>query len=144
MYLAGPIAGLTYGDANEWRQGVADIMPDHVHCLSPLRGKDFLSDDEEIQTSEYSFHPLTTDKGLTRRNMFDINRSRIIFINLIAAKTVSIGTMIELGALKSQTGKLIILAMEEGNIHDHPMVRELADYVVPTIGEAITIAREIV
>lgn len=145
LYLAGPMAGLTYDEAGDWRLYVASRMPHYIKCLSPLRGKDFLAKHESITTGQYTFHPLATDKGLTRRDLFDVNRSRVVLMNLLGAKSVSIGTMIELGAIKFQTGKLVVVAMEpEGNLHDHPMVRESADYVVNTLDEAIDIVRIIV
>lgn len=145
MYLAGPIAGLTYSGATGWREYVAERMPRYVHCLTPLRGKDFLAAHEKIETGEYVNHPLATDKGLTRRDMFDVKRSRIIFINLLGAERVSIGTCIEIGAIKFNTGKLVILLMEEeGNVHDHPMIREMADYVLRSLDEGIAVARAII
>lgn len=37
----------------------------------------------------------------------------------------------------------IILVMEDGNVHDRAMVRELAGYVVPTLDQAIEVAKAI-
>ena len=41
VYLAGPITGLTYDGATDWRHAVAaDLNSVGIKGLSPMRGKD--------------------------------------------------------------------------------------------------------
>jgi hypothetical protein len=43
VYLAGPITGLTYEGATEWRNVAAEKLDsDKIETLSPLRGKNYL------------------------------------------------------------------------------------------------------
>ena len=51
---------------------------------------------------------------------------------------------VEQGALAALRGKINILLMEDGNVHDHPMVRELADYIVDDVDDAIHLVRAII
>jgi hypothetical protein len=134
VYLAGPIAGLTYEDANKWREEFQQDLPEFIHCLSPTRFKNFAAG--RIGTQPYNIHPLSTDKGLTRRDLFDVERSSAIIVNFLDTERVSIGTCIEIGAKGVLDGRLMIMIMEKDNCHDHPMIREIADYVVTSVKEA--------
>ena len=52
VYLAGPITGLSYGAARQgWREEMKKLLPDHVHPMSPMRGKDFLLDEIALTSS---------------------------------------------------------------------------------------------
>lgn len=135
VYLAGPIAGSTWNEADLWRREFANSMPPHVRCLSPTRFKRFL-EGHIIGVQPYHHHPLSTDKGLTRRDLFDVQRSSAIIANFLGTETISIGTCIEIGAKSMFSDKLLIQVIEPGNCHDHPMIREIADYTVSTLKEA--------
>ena len=135
VYLAGPIAGSTWDEADQWRREFSSALPSHIRCLSPTRSKWFLGN-EVIDVKPYDMHPLATDKGLTRRDLFDVQRSSAIVVNFLGTRKVSIGTCIEIGVKAAFANKLLIQVIEPGNCHDHPMIREIADYTVPTLPEA--------
>ena len=135
VYLAGSIAGKTWREANQWRNEFSQSQPAHIHCLSPTRFKNFHGD-YIIDLKPYDCHPLATDKGLTRRDLFDVQRSSAVVANFLGSETVSIGTCIEIGAKSMFANKLLIQVIEPGNCHDHPMIREIADYTVSTLEEA--------
>ena len=42
IYLAGPISGLTFEGAQDWRTYFSNKINPEIQCLSPLRGKDYL------------------------------------------------------------------------------------------------------
>lgn len=141
LYLAGPIHGLSYAGANDWRRYVASRLPPHIIPVSPMRSKEFLNGVEELDAQQHAqryAHPIATPRGITVRDFFDVERCHMILINLIGAKKVTIGTMQEMGAAHILR-KPMVVAMEEGNIHDHKMVRELAGFQVVTLDEAIDI-----
>src|SRR5688572_20386966 len=51
VYLAGPITGLSYGGATQWRDSVVDQLArraPHIRCLDPMRAKQHLSQMESI------------------------------------------------------------------------------------------------
>lgn len=138
VYLAGPIAGLTWEDANGWREEFSNDLPARIRCLSPTRFKNFLSG-QVIDTKSYFIHPLATDKGLTRRDLFDVGRSQAILFNFLGTDKVSVGTCIEIGASAMVATQLRVMVIEPHNIHDHPMIREIVDYTVPTLKEAASL-----
>jgi nucleoside 2-deoxyribosyltransferase len=144
VYLAGPITGLTFGDAQDWRDYVTSHIDPRLQCYSPLRGKDFFKGKGEIKSKEeYTFHPLSTDKGITTRDRFDCMGSDLVLFNLLGAKSVSIGTMIELGWADAARNPAIVVMEKEGNPHEHPMLRQTTHYRVESLDDAIRLAEMI-
>ena len=141
IYLAGPITGLSYGEVVDWREYVIKkLSVIKITGLSPMRHKEYLSQEKSISSS-YENSVLSCAKGITTRDKWDCHRCDALFVNLIGAEKVSIGTMLELG-WASSVGKPIILCIEDkGNIHDHCMVREIAGFVVNSVDHGLEIAR---
>lgn len=150
IYLAGPITGCTYDQArNGWRKDFAEMMPDHVECLSPMRFKDDLKDETDIDGSPDMYHDslFATGKGITRRDMFDVRRSDMIVANLLNEEIndkVSIGTSVEFGWANAFRVPLVMIVdpFKDGvvtNPHHHAMLFEIADYVVPNLKDAATV-----
>jgi nucleoside 2-deoxyribosyltransferase len=134
VYLAGPIYGLSYDEATDWRNTATHILEDAgVRALSPLRGKEFLREERELHGA-YPEYPLSTDQGIVSRDKFDVLRSDVVLVNLRCAERVSIGTMFEIAWAH---GKPVVLIMEDGNIHDHPFVRQCAPFIVGSLEEAL-------
>ncbi len=142
VYLAGPIAGLTYDESTGWRNGVADALRLRgIDSYCPMRAKNFLKkvgrlDQDFIEANGFSSNPMVNDKGIVTRDRNDVFTSDLVFMNLAGAKTVSIGTMCEL-AWADAYRKPVVLVMEPGNIHDHPFVRQLAGFQTANLNTAI-------
>lgn len=141
IYLAGPITGLSWSEATDWRKQALRTFKDsstggkNYVGLSPLRGKEYLKDETEIKHS-YEDIQLSSGKMINARDMFDVRRSDLILVNLKCATKVSIGTMLEIGAAFI-LNKPIIVIMEKKNIHMHPMLSEMACAIVSDIDTAL-------
>jgi nucleoside 2-deoxyribosyltransferase len=61
---------------------------------------------------------------------------------MAGATRVSIGTVMEI-AWAHAYGKPVVLVMEEGNVHDHPMIRECSPFIVHTLDEGIELVNAI-
>jgi nucleoside 2-deoxyribosyltransferase len=138
IYLAGPVYGKTALDAIEWRNYVTQKLETVVDCYSPLRAKQF--DHEGVFTGTCSKEPLWTDRGITTRDRLDVMRCDGLIVNFLGATRVSIGTCVELGWADAWR-KPTIVVMEEENIHNHPMVRDIAGYIVRDLDAAVTLAK---
>lgn len=138
IYLAGPITGLSYGESTDWRSQVASQLPSHIRPLSPMRGKQYLKGEATILDS-YSQHIMSTSKGITTRDRFDVARADAVFANFLGAKKVSIGTVIEI-AWADMLRKPIIVVMEKDNVHQHSMLNECAGFITESLDEAISVA----
>lgn len=141
VYLAGPITGLSYDKSANWREYVSKKLPKHIKALSPLRGKDYLKSEKALEDF-YDINALSTQKGITCRDRYDVMRCDLIFVNLLGATRISIGTVMEI-AWADILRKPIILVMEDGNIHSHSMIREVSGYIVKDLEIAITITQSI-
>lgn len=143
VYLAGPIADKTYDEATAWRRKAAQALSDVAHCLDPMRGKDSLrGGDRPLGCYYRGSHPLSTPSGITTRDRWDVSRADVVLMNLLGAESITIGTMIEVGWADAYR-KPIVLVMEDGNAHDHPIVRSCSGFVVPTLDEGTAIVRSL-
>ena len=115
VYLAGPIAGLHYDAAQDWRSAVRDALAPEIDAFSPLRSKEYLRK-EGVLRDQYAYAPLSSDRGITTRDHFDCQRCDIIFCNLLGANSVSIGTVMEIAWSYSYSKPLVLLMEPSGNI----------------------------
>lgn len=140
VYLAGPISALNFSEVNDWRVKVtAALTGRDVTCISPLRGKDFLEGYGTIHGGGWHSES-ARERGVTRRDMFDVHRASCVFVNFLNAKKVSVGTCMELAwAYRAHIPTIVV--MENDNLHQHVMIKESATYVVETLEEGIELSR---
>ncbi|WP_370169403.1 nucleoside 2-deoxyribosyltransferase [Bradyrhizobium elkanii] len=135
VYLAGPISGLNFDGATSWRDSVKEVLGEWgIKALSPLREQEhlkqvgiFTNAAEEAARLE---SPMSMPKGLTIRDRWDAMRCDVLLVNLLGAKTVSIGTMLEI-AWANAKDIPIVCAMEEAPQHtiDHAHLGWLASLI---------------
>jgi nucleoside 2-deoxyribosyltransferase len=136
VYLSGPITGLTYEGAEDWRQFVTTAFPPHIQGISPLRAQRMLEGTGVIHEHEFD-HPYLKDACINRRDKFDTLRADAVLVNLLGAQRVSIGTVMEI-AWAADHGIPVIVAIEpEGNVHEHAMLRDSFMIRVASLEEAI-------
>ncbi len=151
VYLAGPITGLSYGEAAlGWRQYVHEKMTaeaPHIQCYSPMRGKQFLikHGDKPLPGTPDNAgtrSPISTDRAVITRDRYDVQSADALFINFLGAKIVSIGTVWEIGQADAFR-KPMIVCMEPGNLHEHIFINGTAGYVVDNIDEGLGILKHL-
>lgn len=149
VYLAGPISGLTYDDAQEWREDASHLLGPYIAAYSPLRAKSFLRSEGKLEGS-YS-NPLASQRGIMTRDHFDCQTSDAILCYLLGVTKPSLGTVMEM-AWAYAYKKPLVVVMEPGdcvfvppiNPHDgHPMILEAIDYRVTTLEEGCDVIRSI-
>jgi len=155
IYLAGPITGLSYGKITEWRNDVTKAFAPDIECFSPLRGKDYLAQETSTK-DQYNEYIMSSQRGILARDHYDATKRDLLFVNLLHAQRVSIGTVMEI-AWAHEARVPIILCMKatvetEGvhgdieeikNPHDHSMIREACPLRVETIEEGIHVAKHL-
>jgi nucleoside 2-deoxyribosyltransferase len=142
VYLAGPITGLTFGNAQSWREYAKDRLSPDIDAFSPLRQKDFLANHGVLDQS-YSDSPLSTDRGINTRDHHDCKTSDLILCNLLDAHRVSIGTVMEVAWSFAYRVPLVMVMPESGGVHDHPMVRECIGFRTDCLDHALDITMAI-
>lgn len=123
VYLYGPITGLSFAGAQDWRTWMRrQLAPHGIDAVSPLRFKDYLANLDEISGHgrEYAdMGVLSTPPAVIARDKFDVLRADLLLGNFLGADRVSIGSMFE-QAWAHQKHTPIAAALEpEGNPHDH-------------------------
>lgn len=140
VYLAGPITGLNYEGATDWRNYAAEVLQTAgIRARSPMRAKHYLAQLKSLSGTgeEYAdLGVLSTQKSVTCRDRFDTRTCDVVLMNLLGATRISIGTMIEAGWADAFRVP-IVLVIEPDNIHHHMMLREIAGFVVETLEEAL-------
>lgn len=143
IYLAGPITGCTFDECTDWRERFTRLLdPLGIECLSPMRAKDYLKRVDKINGSYPELGPLASSKGIMARDSWDCSRADLVLFNLLGAKQVSIGTVMEL-AWAWDHKKPTVVIMESGNVHEHPMVDEAVKFRCETEEAAIHLIRAI-
>ena len=142
LFLAGPLTGISYGDALDWRKYVESRLPADVIAFSALRGKGYVTK-ERVLKDAYPEHLLSTPQGTITRDRYDVYRCDALFVNFLNSDRVSIGTIMEIGWADARRIP-IILVMEACNVHDHAFVRQAAGFITANLDEAIATAVEVV
>ncbi len=147
VYLIGPITGLDYNGAQDWRDGVkAELEATGTyHCITPMRGKDHLKQFEGALTAcipEGASRPGCNDHDILKRDCYDVHRSDVLFCNLLGAKTVSLGSMWEMAwAYRAQNYSICV--MEPGNVHEHIFTNEGCSIRFYTVEEAVAWVKDV-
>lgn len=143
IYLAGPISGLNYGECTDWRNDVKNSFnSSQFEVYSPMRGKEFLENTGPIDAvANQGNHPMRTDAAITTRDRNDVKKADVVIMNLLGAKIVSIGTMIEAGWADAFGVPVILVIENQGNLHEHAILKRIAGYRVDNLDDAIKIAK---
>lgn len=144
VYLAGPIAGLTYDEANDWREEATEACAALGYTVySPMRGKEAL----RVQYARRAFGiNAEVSNGLLgpfARDMHDVRACDVLIANLATSEEVSVGTLVELGAAHA-LGKFVVVvaAKVAGKPYAdaanrlHPFVAGAATVVVNSVEDA--------
>jgi Nucleoside 2-deoxyribosyltransferase len=152
VYLSGPITGLDFNTAHSWteyaKQQLRILDSEHIGHFridgyKPLRKKSFLANETELSAHGYNHHPLSSNRGIVTRDIYDVRSSDMILVNLLDAKRVSIGTVCEISAAFVLNIPIVLVMEKEGNVHEHCFVREMCDYHVHDLDFGISLVKSV-
>lgn len=141
VYLAGPIANLTFDEANAWRLEAIEYLAEFgIRGRSPLRGKEFLREVGIITIDSFN-EAIASDEGIVARDRYDVESADLVLARLLGAPAVSVGTPVEYGWADMTIPRTpVITVMEKkGSPYDHPFTRALSGYRVETLEEGLAI-----
>jgi nucleoside 2-deoxyribosyltransferase len=137
VYLAGPIAGLTDGQARGWRDTVTERLAQHgikgispLRCEPPAKGK---FEDATKLTKAFCSEILA-------KNTFDVRNTDLTLAYLPLPKDGnrhSYGTMWEVGATRI-LGNPVIIVSDDPIMQTHPLFGGTIDWVFSDMNEAVT------
>jgi hypothetical protein len=144
VYLAGPVTGLTYDGAEDWRAFAAGkLFARGVHAISPLRGQEYLRSIGEISPTGEGYatmHPLSSPRAIASQNRFDATRCGLMLVNFLGAQRVSIGTVMEIAWADLKRIPVVVAMEPEGNPHEHILINDAITHRTTTLEQAIDLA----
>jgi nucleoside 2-deoxyribosyltransferase len=159
VYLAGPIVGVEYGAARNWRRDfahavrgdaawtkdtnrVAATYP-HIHFYSPMRGRKLMESDEVVAPGmEYTMDdPLENAKSMLARDTNDVRCSDMVVVNLLGAKRAALGTTAEMGFAYALNIPILLIMEKTPVFHTHGFITGMASYWVDNIDEAVYVVQ---
>lgn len=112
-----------------------------------MRAKQYLKAETDVDGNKlkdaYADYPLSTMKAITTRDRADCMGSSLVIMNLLGAKTVSIGSVLEVAWADAARVPVILVMEKTGNLHEHGMIREMCGFQVESLDEAIDVAKAI-
>lgn len=144
VYTAGPITGCNHTEATDWREKVRIALAESgIDTISPMRGKPNIGEGNTYTAAitRAFTDPLRTSAGINTRDFNDVKRADLIFVNLLGAKKVSIGTVMEIAWARAFVKPVVLVMEPEGNIHDHWMLKFPCGFIVSTIEEAVEVTK---
>lgn len=142
VYLAGPISGLTFDVAQDWRTTAQNFLAGRgVKGLSPLRDKEYLRAVGELSPQcgkEGKAGVLSLPRSIMTRDFYDCTTCDVVLVNLLGAQRVSIGTVMEI-AWAYQCRTPVVLVMDANNVHEHAMINEAYGYRVASLDEGLAV-----
>lgn len=139
VYLAGPVTGLDFDSATNWRDHAEARLEMHgIRAVNPLRCNEYLRQYGTL--AQYiNIHPLSTNSGITHRDRFDVmNCDAVLAYFPAEIDRVSIGTCIEFG-WADICRKPVVMVRAEGSAYDHAMLNEIAGWITPDFDQGIEI-----
>lgn len=141
VYLAGPIAGLTYQQAREWRWAAKSYFkPYGIKVYDPLNGAEHLMDAGVLDTSSHEENPMTSAKGIMAQDFLYCTKAGMVLANFTGANRISCGTVMECAWAYQARVPLVVVG---DDLHDHTMLHSAADFWVDTLAVALEICRKV-
>jgi len=142
VYIAGGIAGLSGVEAINWRElAVSRFTVYGVNSRDPMRAKKILRETSSISRDFHDYANkghFFTSKGILTRDFNDVKQADVLLVNLLGAKTPSLGTIMELAWAFALQKPAVVVIEANGNPHDnHPMIHEAMPFRVMTLDEGI-------
>lgn len=145
LYLAGPISGLTYDEANEER-GTWEAKQEFRMCgwtgLNPLEGYEKLREVGKLDVWFEDDVPDSSPEQAVHADLRMIDAAAAVFANYSKGDRASIGTAAEIGYAFAK-GKPIVTLMADYNPNHHPFVTELSWKCVGTWNDAMIALAEL-
>jgi nucleoside 2-deoxyribosyltransferase len=138
VYLAGPIAGCTESQANDWRRQAAKALGANynIKAISPLRCEPLVGDRYQVVYDDPKFGSAMAIAG---KNIFDVRRCDMLLAYLpVKNFSPSVGTICEIGWAYA-LGKQTVLVSDSPAITGHPLMQAQCHWILPSLDDAIEV-----
>lgn len=136
VYLAGPITGNTYGQANDWRANCSNLLKDRGFIgVSPLRCEPITG---SVYSPEYADIQFGTPKAIGAKNRWDVQNcdATLAYLPKDVTDAVgypSIGTICEIN-WAYDAGKLVFVVSDVPYIANNAVLKSFCPWIFPEDG----------
>ena len=122
VYLVGPIGGLSYEDATQWRVEAREVLEArHWDVFDPMTGHESLKGEKDIGVG-LGNAKFVENGCIFHSDLFRINEADILLVNLLKlSPKQSVGTFFEYGYGYANK-KMIITVTTDSYISKHPFI----------------------
>ena len=137
IYLAGPIAQCTQGEANTWREYLSEEFHHNIIGISPLRC-------EPLHGETYGpgNDPRYNSPGaIAAKNWYDVETCDLILAYLpreLNERRPSYGTVIEIGWAIGLR-KPIIVVTDDDYLSEHPLIKAKSNWIFDNFNDALDV-----
>lgn len=139
VYLAGPIVGCTFDDANNWRYYVDEkLKPYGIRGVSPLRCEPLR---EKVYPAQGADPKFGTARAIGAKNVYDVRNTNMTLAFIPKppeGSRHSWGTLCELAGAHF-INKQTILVTDDPDVLEHPVIDAMAGWVLPDFDHAIEV-----
>lgn len=142
-YLCGPMTGQTVEQCSSWREEATRRLSDLFHCMSPLRGKEYLPPgplDAFANVENEVGAVLSGAKGILNRDRWDVERCDVVLAIFESTKIVSIGSVMEIAFAHAYHTPIVAVVDQR---HMHPFIVEAVTHLCPDFDTAIEVMRRL-
>lgn len=152
IYLAGPIGGLSWDEANGWRNGATNMLypmigvspmrpMEHNGEMVDLRDSCFVSDGGRLSNDpENQDKTILPFEKLFQRDYRDVHECDAVLFNFLNAPKQSFGTICEL-AWTYRRGIPAVVVINEGNPNQNPFGEQMYFNMVRTLADGVNYLR---
>lgn len=146
-YLAGPINGLSFRGATDWRvKAEKEMAAVGIRGYSPMRGKEYL---QEVYDGNIKYHPdgsghiLHQPRSIMTRDYNDCTTADALLVNYLGFDGVSLGTAMEQAWAYHLHIPVVVVARRDYAPLKHPMLSEATDFWVESLDEGLAVIKTI-
>lgn len=139
VYLLGPISGLSYEEATQWRKDVRDeldyLYDGKIKTMSPMSHKESLQYETEIKL-HYADNLYSNAKSVFMRDVAMVRNADLILGDLTHMNTGSIGSFMELGIAYERNIPIILVIPPDKQCREHPFL-SCSSNIVDNLDQAL-------
>jgi len=145
VYLAGPIAGCTELEANDWRHWVSVQLAyksqGQIRGINPLRCEPIMGDRYDQNSNPDP--KFGTMRAIAAKNRHDVRNADVVLAFLPDRKgqhdeRPSYGTICEI-VWAAEDGKMVVVVSDDPEIQTHPVINANCGWMLSTIDEGIEV-----
>jgi nucleoside 2-deoxyribosyltransferase len=136
VYLAGPILGRTFAEANDWRGTFSELLSRYgIIGVSPLRCEPLIGERYSLNYPDPRFG---TPRAIASKNKLDVRMCDMTLCYFPEGAPFSKGTCGELFWANAFDKPTVLVSTVE-EVVEHPVIQAASSWILPTLDDALDV-----